>query len=250
MEKKVGVLTLCIGADYRKAMAPGLESKKRYCERWGYEYLLGDEQFWDRSRPIPWSKIPFILHYLDQYDFFWLSDADSMVTNPDLDLSDLLKDFDSDPTLEMVWWKDGSYNINSGQVLFRGKSDFMRRFFTEVSKQEDLHYHIWWENAGMIRIAERPEFSQQIKLREDYWELNSYYLPFRAPRWWEPGDRVLHFAGFYDPWIIWLLMRYTENCLERGKSPNKETIRAVRNLTIAGKQEAEEQLVVLTSSIM
>ena len=31
----------------------------------GYKYIEGNEQFWDRNRPIAWSKIPFLLHILN-----------------------------------------------------------------------------------------------------------------------------------------------------------------------------------------
>ena len=58
------VLTLAIGEDFRKSLQRALDSKKKYCENHGYEYILGNEQFWDRERPIPWSKIPFLLDVL------------------------------------------------------------------------------------------------------------------------------------------------------------------------------------------
>jgi hypothetical protein len=87
MSDKIYILTLVIGADYRKALAKCLDSKRSYVERHGYVYIQGDEQFWDRTKPIAWSKIPFLLHTLQQIPegaLVWLSDADVLITNPTL----------------------------------------------------------------------------------------------------------------------------------------------------------------------
>jgi len=57
----VTILTLVIGEDYRTGLAEALQSKVDYARQHGYAYIQGDEKFWDRDRPIPWSKIPFVL---------------------------------------------------------------------------------------------------------------------------------------------------------------------------------------------
>jgi hypothetical protein len=54
------ILTLAIGEDFRKSLSKALDSKKKYCDTHGYKYILGDEKYWDREKPIPWSKIPFV----------------------------------------------------------------------------------------------------------------------------------------------------------------------------------------------
>ena len=83
------LLTLAIGEDFRKSLKRALDSKKNYCEKRGYEYILGDEKFWDRERPIPWSKIPFLLDVLKKSsdgEYIFLSDADVYITNMDFDI--------------------------------------------------------------------------------------------------------------------------------------------------------------------
>ena len=83
----ITVLTLAIGADFKKGMEPLLSSKRDYAAKHGYTYIQGGEEFWDRERPIPWSKVPFILKVLGdlpQGALVWLSDADVLITNPEL----------------------------------------------------------------------------------------------------------------------------------------------------------------------
>ena len=55
------ILTLAIGKDYCRGVAKGLQSKRDYAKKHGYTYIQGDEAYWDRERPISWSKVPFLL---------------------------------------------------------------------------------------------------------------------------------------------------------------------------------------------
>ena len=81
---KIAILTFCVGADYKKAVEPGLQSKRDYARKHGYECHIGGEDCWDRRRPIPWSKFNFIQKYLFEYDYLFVSDADVIIMNPDL----------------------------------------------------------------------------------------------------------------------------------------------------------------------
>ena len=91
MPSPIVILTLAIGADYKKALAPALKSKRDYAAAHGYEYVQGGEEFWDRMRPIAWSKIGFVLSELEKRPdgtLLWLSDADVLVTNKEIRLED------------------------------------------------------------------------------------------------------------------------------------------------------------------
>jgi mannan polymerase II complex MNN10 subunit len=208
---RIGIVTLCIGEDYNKAMEPGLRSKRDYASKHGYDCITGGEAFWDREKPIPWSKIPFFLSLLDKYDWIWFSDADSMITNPDIRLEDLIEKCFPNDAVHAVWWRDGCGNLNSGQILARGSSPLVRRWLEETARQTDLLYHGWWENAGMIRVWDRDaEIKKGIVLRDDYRMINAYLFPTEGRESWQPGDFCLHFAGVYDPGNIHRFMRYIQ----------------------------------------
>ena len=224
----VGIITLCIGADYTRAMEPGFESKRNYAIKHGYTFVLGGEKYWLRDRPIPWSKIPFFIEQLEKFDWVWFSDADSLITNPDIRVEDLIvKYFDKKPSVDAIWWRDGCGNINSGQILARGKSPLVKKWLEETAKQEDLLYHGWWENAGMIRVWETdPVINAGIELRTDYRAINSYLFVKPDYESWQRGDFVLHFAGVYEPVTIYRYMKYITECCTKGINPDMKLLYA------------------------
>ena len=81
----ITIVTMVIGADFKKGLTAALESKRAYAAQHGYTYIEGGEEFWDRNKPIPWTKIPFLLDVfskLPEGALVWLSDADVLITNP------------------------------------------------------------------------------------------------------------------------------------------------------------------------
>ena len=115
------ILTLAIGADYRKSLKKALESKRLYAERHGYTYVQGGEEYWDRHRPIAWSKVGFLLSFLNKLpdgSLIWLSDADVLITNPSLKIEDhVLPLLPSNKDLLFIY--DACHHLNSGNLLMR-----------------------------------------------------------------------------------------------------------------------------------
>ena len=133
------VLTLAIGADFVKGLATALASKEGWCARHGYRWVLGGEEHWDRERPIPWSKVGFVLAELARLPdgaLVFLSDADVLVTNPAMRLEDVAL-----PLLpagkDLLMTIDACGHINSGNMLMRN-SAWLRD---------------WWRRAGCWRAA-------------------------------------------------------------------------------------------------
>ena len=93
---KIGVLTLCIGDKYYEAVKSGIESKKAYCYKHGYDFILGSEDIYDKSRPIAWSKIKMIEKYLPKYDFVFCSDADVIIMNENIKLENFIQEYPID----------------------------------------------------------------------------------------------------------------------------------------------------------
>lgn len=197
----ITILTLVIGADYRKNLQKCLASKKAYAEKHGYTYIQGDEEFWNRDRPIAWSKVPFILEKLKQIPegaIVWLSDADVYITNPDLKLeSHVLPMFEKDKDFLMTL--DSCGHINSGNVFFRNTA-WTRSYWSRVWEQTDCIYHIWWENAAMIKLMNTvKEDNDKIQITKDHKRFNAFLRGLEGEPLWEPRDFLVHFAGVYDP---------------------------------------------------
>jgi len=197
---KMIIATLAIGHDFCNNLAGCLESKQRYADRHGYKYIQGGAEFWDRTRPIPWSKIPFILSILKDLkdgELVWLSDADVLITNPALSLETHIM-----PMLpaekDMLMFIDACGNLNSGNLLMRN-SEWLRDYWKRVGEQTDLLYHIWWENAAMIKLLElNADDLAHVEVSALHTQFNSYIQGLPGQALWLPEHFLVHFAGIYD----------------------------------------------------
>ena len=195
------ILTLAIGEDFRRALAPSLQSKRDYAAKHGYTYVQGGEEFWDRERPIPWSKVGFVLEVLSRLpegELVFLSDADVLLTNPDLRLEDQVVPL-LPPQKDLLMTIDACGHINSGNMLMRN-SPWLRDWWRRVAQQTDLLYHIWWENAAMIRLLEKvPEDLARTEITAEHIRFNAYLRGLPGQSLWTPGCFLVHFAGVYSP---------------------------------------------------
>jgi hypothetical protein len=194
------IATLAIGHDFCKNLIGCLDSKKDYADRHAYKYIQGGHEFWDRTRPIPWSKIPFILSILTDLEdgkLVWLSDADVLITNPALSLeTHILPMLPAEK--DMLMFIDACGNLNSGNLLMRN-SAWLRDYWKRVGEQTDLLYHIWWENAAMIKLLEtNADDLAHVEISGLHTRFNSYIQGLPGQPLWKPGHFLVHFAGIYD----------------------------------------------------
>lgn len=194
------IATLAIGHDFCSALTECLESKRAYAVAHGYTYAQGGEEFWDRTRPIPWSKVPFILSVLEGADegaLVWLSDADVLITNPALKLEDHVLPLLPDEK-DMLMLIDACGHLNSGNLLMRN-TGWLRDYWKRVGEQTDLLYHIWWENAAMIKLLEvNVDDLAHTEISDKHTRFNSYIQGLPGQPLWLPGQFLVHFAGVYD----------------------------------------------------
>jgi hypothetical protein len=206
---KVAILTLAIGPDFCRDLTECLESKRLYAAHHGYTYIQGGAEYWDRGRPVAWSKIPFLLAFLRSaeaasFDFIWFSDADVYITTPELSLDRVVAKMQADKHLMLN--VDSWNNVNSGNMLMRlGSSgsgsgiNFLIDYFTRVWNRTNDLYHIWYENKAMIDEYEAvPADKAQIEFNTDVKLFNTYINGLPGAIKWQPGDFLVHFAGIYD----------------------------------------------------
>ena len=245
---KIALLTLAIGSDYIKAMEPGMASKRAYASRHGYDLLVGGADVWDRMRPIPWSKLRWIFKHISEYDYIFWSDADALIMNQSLSLESHVIPL-LPPDRDMLWTVDACGNLNNGNVLFRGRSDWVKDFLTRCYEQVDLTHHIWWDNAAMIKLARtNPSDAAKIATINEHWLFNSYLFgPENSPdgtqvRLYTPGDFLIHFAGVSDCWNIYRMMRYAEACSTMMRPISPDVLRSWRENPPRDREDAESAL--------
>ena len=248
MPPKIAILTFCVGPDYKRAVEPGLRSKRDYAKRHGYTFLEGGEEVWDRTRPIPWSKYSFFKKYLDDYDYLFCSDADVIIMNPALRLEDhVLPLLPADK--DILWTDDACGHLNNGHLLVRGRSAWVRDFFTRCYAQTDLLYHPWWDNAAMIRLYETvPGDRAKIETCREHWTFNSYLFgPTNdsadpKTRLYKSGDFLIHLAGVYDPWNMYRFMIYVTHCQQYARPLDTVLLNRWRTEPMFVKEGADDRL--------
>lgn len=199
--KRIAILTFAVGADYKRNLAVCLQSKRDYAARHGYTYIEAGEEYWDRDRPIAWSKIPFWLDILrrrgSEFDYLWISDADVLITNPALKLEDHVLPF-MPAGKNLMWNHDACRNINSGNMIFR-PCPWLIQYLEEVWNKTDDLYHIWWENKAMIDVMMQSKtHMENIHINKEHWRYNAYIGGRKGERLWTREDFLVHFAGVYD----------------------------------------------------
>lgn len=194
------ILTLAIGKDYCKALEKALASKRSYANKHGYTYIQGDETDWDRERPISWSKVPFLLRFLRTLpdgELLWLSDADVLITNMDFKLEDHVVPL-LPPSKDMLMTFDACGHVNAGNILMRN-GPWLRDFWGRVYEQTDCLYHIWWENAAILKLlGMHATDASHVEITKEHKRFNAYVMGLPGEPQWEPGDFLVHFAGVYD----------------------------------------------------
>jgi hypothetical protein len=208
----VVITTLVIGADYTKALEPCLKTKRDYASKHGYTYIQGGSEFWDRDRPIAWSKINFLLDVckkVPEGELIWQSDADVCITNPSYTIeTQMLPELPEGK--DMVMTLDACGHINSGNILFRNTA-WARDFWKRVGEQKQFTYHIWWENMAMIHLYQtNVEDNNKIHITKKHKLFNAYLRGLEGEPLWMPGDFLVHFAGVYD---IQQMAELTKRCL-------------------------------------
>lgn len=196
---KVIIATLAIGADYVRDLSQCLLSKNIYGAKHGYTYIQGGNEWWDRNRPIAWSKIPLLLSLLRKYKdtdtIIWLSDADVLITDYSIRVEDLVAPMGSK---DLMWSRDACGNWNSGNIFVR-PTEWSIRFFETVWAYTPALYHIWWENKAIIDLLYMSEEdSGHVHFVTDSRRFNSYLQCCDGEGIWAPGDFLVHFAGIYD----------------------------------------------------
>jgi hypothetical protein len=214
---RILVLTLAIGADYRRGLAKALQSKREYCDKHGYTYKEIHEEGWNRERPIAWSKVPIWKEYAgqtDKWDFIWISDADVWITNPAIKLEDhVIPLLPANKNLLLTY--DSCQHVNSGNMIARPGA-WAVQFFEKVWNQTDCIYHQWWENKAICNLmAESPEDNAHIECTMEAYRFNAYLRGYKGTRLWQPGDFLVHFAGVYHAEEMNQLIQR----MERGEIP-------------------------------
>lgn len=191
----IAVVTLAVGKDYEEAVAPGIENKRQYCEKHGYDFIFSNEWI-DLSRPIPWSKIKLLQEVLKNENYKWIfwTDADAIIMNHGIKLEDIIDD-----QFDFIITHD-CHTYNSGNFLLKN-SEWSKLFLEKIYAHEESIHHAWWENHAIIEeIQNDTEVQKKTKVVPQR-IMNSYSseiisFPMNPIKEiYKEGDFIIHFAS-------------------------------------------------------
>lgn len=204
---------------FRGVMAAVGGNKREYAARMGYDFVDAHDLV-DPSRPPSWSKILAVRSQLPSHDWVFWNDADTVVTNPDISLENILlgvigkADFDTAP--DLVVTKDVN-GINAGVFFIRrskwsenflqtwwNQTSFVQFGSTKSGDNDALKYLI--RNLSSDELRDHVQISPMQCLFNSYpwhpsWK-SLYQLIFSSGAVWKgaysKGDFMVHLAGLDD----------------------------------------------------
>lgn len=188
-EKKIAVISLSYGQEYKHTVRYGRLNKIAYCEQHGYDFIE-DESVVDMSRDLPWSKIPLIRKYLPLYEYILWVDADTYITNMDITVQSLIDLAEKQHKL-IVYCKDPFIWVNTGVMLIKNNI-FCQELLEECYNYTD---QICWEQ-GAIDFMYRTNWrgcTEKILILDHSAGYNQYWHS------WKEGDFLIHFPGCHEP---------------------------------------------------
>ena len=200
---KIGVCFMSIGEKYKEITSNSRKNKISYCTRHGYDFIE-DESIYDTSKPIPWSKIPLILKYINKYDYIVWIDADILIMNLNITIESIIEKYQNFDIICGSDWR----MINTGFMIMTNSTfckDFLASVQTNVyDPHEDKNErYLNWEQGSFINLHDRNYMNcvSHIKVTQPD-EMNSYWYNFF------PNHFVIHFAGVRGELLQYLLRDY------------------------------------------
>ncbi|WVZ62863.1 hypothetical protein U9M48_012557 [Paspalum notatum var. saurae] len=205
---------------FRGVLAASARNKRAYAAAHGYGLVSLPASAVDPGRPPSWSKVLALRAQLRHHDWLFWNDADTLVTNPEISLDQILfsvighSDFDESPDLVLT---EDFGGVNAG-VFFIRRSKWSERFLdTWWNQTSFVHFGSTrsGDNAALKHLIDHlsaEEMKAHVLIAKMQCLFNSYpwiltwksvhRLIFHLPTTWKgvysDGDFMIHFAGIDD----------------------------------------------------
>ncbi len=190
----IAVVTLAVGTEYKECVKLGIQNKRLYCEKHGYDFICIEESL-DLSRPISWSKILLVQKIMENPKYKWVfwTDADSLVMNLGIPLEHFIDD-----NYNMVVGEDFN-GVNLGQFFLKN-CPWSHQLLAIIYAHTECMDHIWWEQKAFMLVLEKdPELFPFVK-RVPHRLFNSYAeetVGLMPDSTYQRGDFMIHFASVH-----------------------------------------------------
>jgi len=204
-------------------------NKYEYAMKNNYSFLC-QRSYKGYDRPISWFKIKQIIDLLDNYDWIFWTDADSVITNFNIKIEDFIETtYERKETLfispqatpveiRLPELKEQNYIIAQdnyspcmGEFIIRS-CDWSKNFFSQIYKQIQFMDDPIWDNRGQdFLMFNNPEILEYCKFVPKK-KINAFYKTSQGESLdWEHGDFLCHFPATEPE----RRLRYTKELLEK-----------------------------------
>ncbi|KAF1951811.1 hypothetical protein CC80DRAFT_508458 [Byssothecium circinans] len=188
----------------RSYLHASLKGKAHYTRRHGYDFIIDYEAHADRG--TMWWKFEMIARLIREkkYDWLWWIDFDTLITNTDIKLTDIIEETLANVTnpgeIDYLLTHDCN-GLNMGSFVVRAHERSIK-FFKDTAaieqgereKDDQLS-----EQDAMVKLLKDDPATARRTVLVPQWKLNAFPEEIacfdQANIGWSPGTFVLHFAG-------------------------------------------------------
>lgn len=175
-------------------------NKQQYAKKHGYDIVLYHKKI-DESRHGAWNKILAVEKHLNDYDWVFWSDADSLIMNKKIKLESIIDnnyDFiiskeDTKPKILKVG--EMSINckrVNTGSFLVKN-TEWSKQFLKLIYNNPRWKEFKYWEQDSLEHLmATEPSLISKIKIVPQQ-IMNS--VLYKHMHTYRPGEFIIHFMG-------------------------------------------------------
>jgi len=189
---------------------------EEYCKIQGYDFFIQTKDF-DHSKGIGFERIKIALEKLQNYDWLWYLDIDTMIMNQTIRLENIV-----DENYDIIISKNPKNKliteINIGSILIK-KTEWTRNFLEHINNLDEYYHHDWKSQQAIIdyiNITHSQEVEKHIKLVNPRF-FNSFYHEWFLEENFQIGDFVLHPAGSSNDYRIRLFNEMKNKIIKKPK---------------------------------
>lgn len=167
--KNIAILMVGIGYETDDAAQASIENKKMYAKRHGYSMYVLEEL--TGNRHPAWYKFSSALQRLSDHDFVWIVDVDTIITNMDQTLEDIIN-----PAFDMIVGVDPNGYSNTGSMIIQS-TDWSKLFLMYLwSVDTSERSQAVWDQSAFEHAISSHVFSSNPHLGDESLRLASHIL--------------------------------------------------------------------------
>ncbi|ORX95314.1 galactosyl transferase GMA12/MNN10 family-domain-containing protein [Clohesyomyces aquaticus] len=181
-----------------------LRNKDHYARRHGYDLVVDYEAH--SQRGTTWWKYNMMERLIktDKYDWMWWIDFDTLITNTDIKIADIIDETLANVTnaheIDILTSHDCN-GLNTGSFVVRSRESAAKylRYTYDLHAEAKQRGEQYSEQDAMKKLQEIDPLVAKHTVQVPQWKINAFPPEIacfdESKKVWEHGTFVIHFAG-------------------------------------------------------